>query len=84
MSNLRLSPELQQIVEARHRDPFAVLGRHIEHGQALVRALLPRAEQVTIAEGGHAMYRLEGSDIFEWRGDPATVPDRYRLIWRDD
>jgi len=84
MSNPKLSPELQQIVEARHRDPFAVLGRHIEHGQAVVRALLPRAEQVTIAEGGHAMYRLEGSDIFEWRGDPATVPDRYRLIWRDD
>ncbi|MGA7979000.1 MAG: 1,4-alpha-glucan branching protein GlgB [Chromatiaceae bacterium] len=84
MSDPRLSPELQQIVEARHRDPFAVLGRHVHDGNAVVRALLPHAEQVTIVEGGHQMHRIEGTDIFEWHGDATAVPDRYRLLWRDD
>jgi len=28
--------------------------------------------------------RGRGSDFFEWRGPAAKVPERYRLIWRDD
>jgi len=79
-----LTPDLQQLIQGRHRDPFGVLGRHIRNGQALVRAYLPHAEAVTIAEGGHAMERVPGTGLFEWHGDPAQVPERYRLIWRDD
>jgi 1,4-alpha-glucan branching enzyme len=84
MNAPNLSPDLQQLVNAAHRDPFAVLGRHPEGGGIVVRALLPHAETVTIAEGGHALNRIEGTDLFEWRGPAADVPDRYRLIWRDD
>jgi 1,4-alpha-glucan branching enzyme len=79
-----LTLDLQQLVQGRHRDPFGVLGRHVGDGRVLVRVYLPHAEAVTIAEGGHAMQRVPGTGIFEWHGDPAQVPERYRLIWRDD
>ncbi|GAB6042377.1 1,4-alpha-glucan branching protein GlgB [Endothiovibrio diazotrophicus] len=78
-----LSDELRKIIEARHHDPFAVLGRHQEDGATVVRAFLPHAEAVTIAEGGHELARLPDSDLFEWRGEDAALPEHYRLIWQD-
>ena len=30
------------------------------------------------------MTRLEGTDLFEWRGPAASLPERYRLRWTDD
>jgi 1,4-alpha-glucan branching enzyme len=84
MNKPNLSPELQKIVNATHKDPFSVLGRHPHNGGLVVRVLLPHAETVSIFEAGQAMQRIEGSDIFEWRGSAEQVPDRYRLIWRDD
>lgn len=84
MKNPELSPELQQLVEARQRDPFGVLGRHEEKGRVRVRVLLPHAEEVSIAEGGHRLRRIEGTNLFEWEGNAKQVPARYRIIWRDD
>ena len=84
MNHPTLPPDLQKLVNATHRDPFAVLGRHRENDGLLVRVLLPHAETVSIAEGGHTLQRIEGTDIFEWWGAAADVPERYRLIWRDD
>ena len=79
-----LSPDLQRIVEARHHDPFVALGRHVVDGQIEVRAYIPGAAEVTLAESGLSLRRIAGSDIFICRtGDPAAIPDCYRLIWRD-
>jgi 1,4-alpha-glucan branching enzyme len=84
MSNPKLSPVMQRLVEGRHRDPFGVLGRYEDSGKVRVRVMLPHAEEVSIADGNHQMQRIEGTDIFEWEGDSAQVPEHYRLIWRDD
>ncbi|KAA6186286.1 1,4-alpha-glucan branching protein GlgB [Thiohalocapsa marina] len=92
MRQNQLDIALRQLAEGAHGDPFAWLGRHPAgdgHGHAnsrevCVRVILPRAETVTIAEGNHAMTRIEGTDLFEWRGPAEAVPERYRLIWRDD
>jgi len=84
MKHAKLSPDLQKLVDARHKDPFAVLGRHPQGEDVVVRALLPHAEEVTLLEGGHVLHRIEGTDLFEWRGAAAQVPQRYRLLWRDD
>ncbi len=63
---------LKQLADATHADPFAVLGRHVDaNGGVCVRALLPHAETVTIAEGNHAMRRLDGTNVFEWQGTAA-------------
>ena len=83
MNSPNLAPELRQLLSATHNDPFSLLGRHPEGTGIRVRALLPRAESASIAEGDHVMHRVEGTDLFEWRGPADQVPERYRLIWRD-
>lgn len=81
MSNL--DQELLRIVQARHHDPFAVLGQHVIDGRAVVRAYIPSAQQVTIADGSLPMRRIDGTDLFEWTGEPGTLPRYHRLIWCD-
>ena len=43
--------EFEQIAQARHHDPFNVLGKHSENGTDLVRAYLPNADQVSEMTG---------------------------------
>jgi 1,4-alpha-glucan branching enzyme len=74
---------LQKIVEARHHDPFNILGRFVSGDQATVRVHIPGAEEVSLAEGNLKLERVPDTDIFEWRGPAKQVPERYRLIWRD-
>ncbi len=85
MASSQLNEDLQRIIEARHHDPFSVLGRHpTEGGGIMVRAFVPNAIEVSIAEGGRPMQRVADTALFEWSGSPAEVAERYRLIWRDD
>jgi 1,4-alpha-glucan branching enzyme len=73
----------QRISDARHHDPFEVLGCHPDGKQTLVRVFNPQAEEVSIAEGNLKLERIPGSDFFEWRGDGSQLPEHYRLIWCD-
>ncbi len=84
MNQEDVAAELVRIAEARHHDPFSVLGRHAEDGETVVRAYIPFATEVSIAEGELRMKRLAGSDVFEWRGDGRALPVHYSLIWRDE
>ncbi|WP_303907117.1 1,4-alpha-glucan branching protein GlgB [Thiohalomonas denitrificans] len=79
-----LDAELGRIIEATHHDPFAVLGCHRDGDQALVRAYVPRAQEVRIAEGDLPMTRVPNTDLFEWSGDGTPLPKHYSLIWRDE
>lgn len=83
MADQRLEDALEHIVEARHGDPFAVLGRHVIGETVQVNAFIPGAIDVTIAEGGYSLSRIHGTDMFQWQGDTDDLPERYRLIWRD-
>ena len=79
-----LPTALQMIVEARHYDPFAVLGRHpAGEQQELIRAFIPEADHVAIDMGAHKlpMQRVLDTGLFEWRGPAGEVPGRYRLTW---
>jgi 1,4-alpha-glucan branching enzyme len=79
-----LLPEpLRRLAEARHHDPFEVLGRHDDGEHLLVRAFLPHAASVAIAEADAVLERVPNTDFFEWRGDGAQIPLRYRLRWQD-
>ena len=83
MKTQRLSEDLLRVIDARHHDPFAVLGRHPhEHGQ-LIRVFLPRAEQVFIADSDIELTRIEGTDLFEWQGTTLDAHRPYQLNWRD-
>ena len=83
MNQSDIASNLERITEARHDDPFAVLGRHHADGHLIVRAYLPLAGEVTLAECNQPMQQLEGTGLFEWEGDSDSVPEHYRLIWRD-
>jgi len=78
-----LQSELERITRACHHDPFAVLGKHVDDGKELVRVFLPDVAEVAIAEGNLPLERIPDTDLFEWRGASGTLPDHYRLIWRD-
>ncbi|MGI9341837.1 MAG: 1,4-alpha-glucan branching protein GlgB [Gammaproteobacteria bacterium] len=71
---------IRRLLDARLHDPFSVLGRHpLPAAQCVVRAYLPHAQKVEIIEAGTTMERVPGTDLFEWTGAAADVPDRYRL-----
>ena len=70
------------LANARHRDPFAVLGPHVEGDHVVIRAIVPTAESIAITRDGNAdvpMVRQHAAGIFE-AALPAGdgVPD-YRL-----
>ena len=87
----RLKPEERDaLIQARHADPFAVLGMQLQDGVLCVRAWLPGARSVALhdTKSGHTLATLEqshGDGLFE-----AVVPRRrrpfdYRLdiTWAD-
>ena len=79
-----LPEPLRQLIEARHHDPFEVLGRHLlDDERAVVRVLLPRAVRVRINAGALEMERIEGTDLFIWEGDASLVAERYLIDWFD-
>ncbi len=85
MIDAELAAGLTRIREARHHDPFRVLGRHTEGDHVVVRVFNPYAVEVFIAEGGMPLQRVAGHDFFfQWRGSASQLPERYRLIWRDE
>lgn len=84
MGHSVIEPKLQKIIDARHHDPFSVLGRHaVGNSEVDIRVFLPNASEVAIAESKQPLTRIEGTDFFHWRGPAEAVPERYRLIWRD-
>jgi len=83
MQSDNLEHELERIAQARHHDPFSVLGKHRDQELDLVRVFMPQADDVTIVEGSIRLGRIPGTDMFEWRGTPGTVPDHYHLVWND-
>ena len=78
-----ISVDIQRLLDTRHHDPFTLLGRHAFADEVLVRAFIPGAAWVRIAENGASMQRMGNTDLFAWHGPASQVPDRYRLIWRD-
>jgi 1,4-alpha-glucan branching enzyme len=66
MNDISMVPALDEatlaaLAEARHPDPFSVLGPHAAAGGQVVRAFLPgaRAVDVLAREGGAHLARLE-------------------------
>ena len=78
-----LPSPLQKIAEARHHDPFSVLGCHTDGGKPVYRVFLPQAEQVAFGDGGEAMKRIEGTDFFELPLSAKAPAGPCRIEWTD-
>ncbi|GAB4253894.1 MAG: 1,4-alpha-glucan branching protein GlgB [Methylomicrobium sp.] len=73
-----------KIIEAKHHDPFSVLGRHeIDKQHVKVKLFLPYAEFVRFAENGVEIPRISGTDFFEYTAAPGELPAHYRYEWTD-
>ena len=79
-----LPEPLVRIIEARHHDPFDVLGKHPEDSREVVRAFIPGCREVRIVETGDPLNRVENTDLFECRVDSGSIPERYQLAWTDN
>ncbi|WP_211314838.1 1,4-alpha-glucan branching protein GlgB [Thioalbus denitrificans] len=82
-----ITPEIKKLVEARHHDPFAVLGHHPgTAGESVVRAFAPDTARLAILSGGQRlpMERHPGTDLFEWRGKTALLPGGHLEFERDN
>jgi 1,4-alpha-glucan branching enzyme len=80
---VKRDPVLQALAEARHADPFGVLGPHLEPNKGVViRTVMPTAERITVTRNGSGtveMTRRHPAGIFEAvLADATEIPD-YRL-----
>jgi len=79
---VKRDPLLQALAEARHADPFGVLGPHVEPRGVVIRTIVPTAERISVVCNGSGpleMTRRHPSGIFEAVLTGATdIPD-YRL-----
>ena len=78
-----LDSESIKIIEAKHHDPFSVLGRHPHDNLIKVRVFLPYAESVSFANGGPGIPRISGTDFFEYTAQKKELPEHYQLAWID-
>jgi len=74
-----LTDAQQRIADARHHDPFTVLGCHRDGKQASLCAYAPKTETLEILPGNMPMERIPHSDFFIWSGDSDKVPLHYQL-----
>ena len=79
-----LPVDLQRVIQARHHDPFAVLGRHPDGTQTVIRVFRPHTQSLRLVDIDAALNRVEGTDFFEWRGDASQLPPYYALEQQDD
>jgi 1,4-alpha-glucan branching enzyme len=80
----RPSADETRVLEARHHDPFAILGRHPQaDGQVVLRVLQPRAAQVRLGADGPLLERIGETDLFELRAPAAQIPPHPSLTWSD-
>ncbi|WP_005034784.1 1,4-alpha-glucan branching protein GlgB [Holophaga foetida] len=79
-----LNEDLRKLLEARHHDPFRVLGRHGSGAEAVIRAFLPRTESAHLADTGQPLTRIEGTDLFMWKGLAGGLKPHHELCWVED
>ncbi len=80
---ITLDADLIKIMEAKHHDPFSVLGRHVVDRKNTIRVFLPYADSVRIGQDGPPMQRIPGTDFFEYFPAKDEVAEHYQLAWTD-
>ncbi len=70
-------------MQARHHDPFAVLGCHsiadTKDDTVCIRVMLPHTRELRLLDTGNAFTRVSNTDIFEWHGSRSVIPQHYQL-----
>ncbi len=80
---IKINVDLIKIMEARHHDPFSVLGGHPVDGQLKISVYMPYAESVRLSDTNIALERVAGTDFFVASLNPDVLPKHYKLAWID-
>ncbi|HHC72330.1 MAG TPA: 1,4-alpha-glucan branching protein GlgB [Thiotrichales bacterium] len=80
---LSFAGEIRRLEEARHHDPFALLGPHADGEGTVVRVWLPDATCARLLPLDEEMQRFDESALFVWHGDRDRLPRHYRIRWWD-
>jgi len=84
MTDIAASPDLTRLLEARHHDPFAFLGRHPSGaGRVVYRVFIPGAQRVRVLELDEDLPRVHEAGLFQWEGEAARLPVHPTLLWQD-
>jgi len=78
-----LDSDAIKIMEARHHDPFSILGRHRKNNHIQIKVYLPYAETVCFSHNGAVLNRLPDTDFFEYNAEHEQLPEHYQLSWVD-
>jgi 1,4-alpha-glucan branching enzyme len=73
-----ISEDLVKIVEARHHDPFKILGMHTQGPKLTVTVFLPDTQRAWLNESLE-LARVEGTDLFQWMGEIPELSLPYRI-----
>ncbi len=78
-----ITEAMKRINDARHHDPFEVLGKHVKDGVCQICLFLPHAEQVRLAGTQQEISRVKGTDFFLESLPANQVEKNYLLEWQD-
>lgn len=84
VSLLERNNKLNNLANGQESDPFAILGRHTEDADSVIRAFLPCCQSVTLGPDGPAMKRIRDTDVFEYHDPQESIEKHYQLCWIDD
>ena len=75
----QLNSDLIHINEAKHHDPFSILGRHTIDKITTVTIYAPYAESIHLGVKGEALQRLPDTDFFQYKTSKNKLPNHYPL-----
>jgi 1,4-alpha-glucan branching enzyme len=78
--------ELDRLLDARHHDPFDLLGLHADAKGSILRVLRPHADSVELIlpDGPVALTKTDPRGLFEWHGAKAPARPWRLAITEDD
>lgn len=82
-SKNNLDHNLSLLSQAKHHNPFSVLGRHPRLNQICLTVYLPYAETVSLKNTALSLSRIPESDFFELTAEANDFPAHYELHWLD-
>ncbi len=74
-----LNDDLLKISQARHHDPFSVLGVHRQNKTASLCVYAPNTQSLSLYPEEIELTRVPHSDFFEWSGSNDAIKDQYQL-----
>ncbi len=83
IAQIKLDSDTTKIIDAKHHDPFSVLGPHIVNSKDIIKVFLPHAETVRLGKNGPEFERITDTDIFVCEATEKDLEDHYQLYWVD-